>query len=117
MDKQDVAVVVVTLSTILGGAKVNKRSFCGGEMDRGVNGAKNIFLKNFEVLAISVSSAGGLSPIPRVTLGCTVDPQPQEREISFARLSKFLNTLKLGAGVRRGSKQDLVEYNFNILTS
>ena len=33
---------------------------CGGVMDRDVNGAKNIFLKNFEALGLSLA----LGPTP-----------------------------------------------------
>ena len=42
----------------LGGAKVYKCGNCGAVMDRDVNGAKNIFLRNYEALGISVSSIG-----------------------------------------------------------
>ena len=36
----------------LGGAKVYKCKACGAVMDRDINGAKNIFLRNFEALGV-----------------------------------------------------------------
>ena len=42
----------------LGGSKVFKCPTCGVVMDRDANGAKNIFLRNFEALGISISSLG-----------------------------------------------------------
>ena len=42
----------------LGSSKVFKCPTCGVVMDRDANGAKNIFLRNFEALGISISSLG-----------------------------------------------------------
>ena len=42
----------------LAGSKVFKCPTCGVVMDRDANGAKNIFLRNFEALGISISSLG-----------------------------------------------------------
>ena len=44
----------------LGGSKVFDCDECGGVMYRDVNGAKNIFLKNFEALRLSLA----LGPTP-----------------------------------------------------
>ena len=44
----------------LGGSKVFDCDEYGGVMDRDVNGAKNIFLKNFEALGLSLA----LGPTP-----------------------------------------------------
>ena len=49
----------------LGGAKLYKCSQCKAVMDhRDDNGAKNIFLKNYEALEIRVSTNFGAYPLP-----------------------------------------------------
>ena len=47
-----------SLNNKLGSSKVFKCPTCGVVMDRDANGAKNIFLRNFEALGISISSLG-----------------------------------------------------------
>ena len=42
----------------LGGSKVYKCSHCHSVMDRDVNGAKNIFLRNYEALGVSIPNPG-----------------------------------------------------------
>lgn len=60
-----------TLNHALGGNKVYKcpSAACGAVIDRDINGAKNIFLKNYEALALRL--ALGPTPSPAATLGCT----------------------------------------------
>ena len=49
----------------LGGAKVYKCRACRAVMDRDVNGAKNIFLRNYEALGIFLVSSIGAYPLLR----------------------------------------------------
>ena len=49
----------------LGGAKVYKCRACGAVMDRDVNEAKNIFLRNYEALGIFLVSSIGAYPLLR----------------------------------------------------
>ena len=64
-------------------------------MDRDVNGAKNIFLRNYEALGIFLV----LPPAERRPLSCTENLQLScdNRDI-FCQILKFLRTLKFGVG-------------------
>ena len=70
-------------------------------MDRDVNGAKNIFLRNYEALGdILGLQHWGLPLAERRPLSCTENLQLScdNREI-FCQILKFLRTLKFGVGV------------------
>ena len=58
----------------LGGSKVYHCDECGSVMDRDVNGAKNIFLKNFKALELSIIESASIGAYPLLELLDAQDP-------------------------------------------